>query len=668
MTPSEQSAALVGVDTGGTFTDLAVWDGTRLRTLKVLSRPEAPEQAILEGLSRLGIPSPGLRLIHGSTVATNAVLEGKGARTAFITSRGLRDLLSVGRQDRHELYNLRPEALSPPVPGEMCLDLGGRRSADGVVIEALTEADLARIREQVKRIGPQAVAINLLYSFLDDRDERAIEAVMPEGVLVSRSSALLPEIREYERGIATWLNAYVGPRVHDYLCRLEAALPGARVTVMQSSGETMLAHRAASRAVHLLLSGPAGGLNGARFVAAKAGIKRLMTLDMGGTSTDVALIDGEPQLTTEGRLGSYPVAVPMLELYSVGAGGGSIAYADGGGLLRVGPQSAGADPGPACYGRGGRAATVTDAHVVLGRIPSNVALGGALRLDVDGARRAIQDLAQDLGAGTVEDLAEGILEIATLHMSRAMRVVSVERGFDPRDFALMCFGGAGGLHVCDLARALRVRAAIIPRAAGVLSALGMLVAPPGRQLSRTLGVTLQAAQAAEITAALRNLAAHGIAEFKQEAIARGRIVESPSLDLRYRGQGYTLNVPWRGITATAAAFHAAHEQRYHHRLDCPIEIVTARMRLHLEALPLSLEPCARGLPGSVRGCCQVHGVGDAPIFLRDTLVADQAFEGPAIVAEPLATTFVAPGWRCRVDEYANLRLHDSAPQGLGRID
>ncbi len=372
---------LIGIDTGGTFTDFVLVDRGLLRVHKVLSTPRAPEQAILQGIREMGLRPAGLRVIHGSTVATNAALEGKGVRTAYVGNRGLGDLLGIGRQARGELYQLQPGPKLPPVPDELCLETGGRLAADGGAVDPLTEADLATLGDQLRRLAPRSVAINLLFSYLDDADERALEAVVPPGIFVSRSSEVLPVAGEYERGIATWLNAWLGPLVEGYIRRLGEGLAGASVGVMQSSGEAIAAAQAARQSVRMLLSGPAGGMVGARFVGRQAGCERMLTFDMGGTSTDVALIDGEPRLTSQGRIGPWPVAVPMVDLHTIGAGGGSIARVDAGGMLLVGPESAGADPGPACYGSGGTLPTVTDANLVLGRLSAEEFLGGRMALD-----------------------------------------------------------------------------------------------------------------------------------------------------------------------------------------------------------------------------------------------------------------------------------------------
>ena len=649
---------LLGIDTGGTFTDFVFYNGKRIAIHKVLSTPHAPEEAILQGMAEMGLAPRDLRVVHGSTVATNAVLEGKGVRTAFITNRGLRDMLTIGRQARRELYNLQPEAIAPPVPRGLCLETGGRLGADGSVIEPLTEDDLQDLRAAVERLAPQAVAINLLFSFLDDRFERAIEAAMPTGLFVSRSSMVLPEYREYERGMTTWLNAYVGPLVERYLARLSAHLAPGKLAVMQSAGGTLGAEQAGRQAVHLLLSGPAAGLVGARFVAEAAGQPRVMTLDMGGTSTDVALIDGEVELTSEGRIGPYPLAVPMVDMHTIGAGGGSIATVDAGGALQVGPQSAGAQPGPACYGRGGREATVTDANLVLGRLPVDARLGGSMQLDIEAARKAVSRIANQLGAASAEQAADGIVCIANEHMAQALRVISVQRGFDPREFVLVSFGGAGGMHVCALAEALGICRALVPVQAGVLSALGMLVAPPARQLSRTLGGLLASYDEATVNEALDDLAARGRAALRAEGVEPTEITTEPCLDLCYRGQSYCLTIAWQGtLSGVTETFHLTHAHRYGHRLAMPVELINVRMGLRAEPPVLPLPKLHPHAERTASGEARVYGVpGTVPIWHRECLVGGQRLVGPAIIAETTATTFVAPAWNSHVDDYGNLHL------------
>ena len=654
---------ILGVDTGGTFTDFVLFSEGRLRVHKVLSTPQAPELAILQGIAELGLAGAELDLVHGSTVATNAVLEGKGARVALVTNRGLRDLLTIGRQARAELYQLQPEPLPPPVPEELCLETGGRMAADGSEVEPLTEADLDALVQQLRRLNPEAVAVNLLFSFVDDRYEQAIakalEQGLPERPFVSLSSRVLPEYREYERGITTFLNAYVGPLVLGYLQRLRDGLGDARLSVMQSSGGTIDADQAGEQAVRLLLSGPAGGLIGARVTAAQAGIEQLLSFDMGGTSTDVALLEGLPGLTTEGHLGRFPVAVPMVDMHTIGAGGGSIASIDGGGLLQVGPASAGAMPGPACYGNGGEQATVTDANLLLGRLRADAFLGGSMQLDRDAAERVVGRLAGELGLG-LDEVAAGIVRIANEHMAQALRVISIQRGVDPRGHTLVSFGGAGGLHVCALADALGMASAMVPVHAGVLSALGMIAAPHARELSHTLVAELSVIGEQQLQQAFAGLRAEGERQLAAEGVAAAQIDEQRSLDLRYRGQSYTLNLVWNGFEQTAEAFHRDHEKRYGHRLDQPVELVNLRMALQGPPPPVSLPLLPTSADGVANANTRVAGEAQAvPVYNRCEMAPGQVLQGPALITESVSTTWLAAGWSCCVEAHGNLLLSRS---------
>ncbi len=647
----------VGIDTGGTFTDFALFDGHRVTTFKVLSTPASPESAILEGLRHLQMSDRRCRLVHGSTIATNAVLEGKGVRTAYITNRGLADTLTIGRQARPRLYDLTPAVIAPPVAPELCIETGGRLAPDGSVVTPLDAADLAALKQAIEHLRPRAVAINLLFSFVDDRFERMIEQALAPHLFVSRSSAVLPEYKEYERGITTWLNAYVGPLVATYLRRMETALPQASISVMQSAGTTCSAAEAAALAVRLLLSGPAGGLRGAQYIAGMAGFKRLLTLDMGGTSTDVAIVEKDIKLTSEGRIGRYPVAVPMVDMHTVGAGGGSLATVDSGGVLRVGPASAGADPGPACYAKGGRGATVTDANLVLGRIPPDTRLAGTLPLDLAAAQRALARLAHDLGGLSVAETARGIIRVVNENMAAALRVISVQQGLDPKEFVLVCFGGAGGLHVCDLADELNMRRALFPVHAGVLSALGMVASAPGRQLSRTIGRPWSELTEAAVLAVFDNLIAQGMQELKRDGVAPSACAITRSLDLCYRGQSFTLSIPWESMRQAVRAFHQAHERIYGHFLDRELTLVTARVQLATKPLPLALPAIAGGPAAAPDTEYRLHGI-PTPVrcWSRARLRRGQTITGPAIVAEPATTVYVAAGWDLQVDEFGNLQL------------
>lgn len=636
---------LLGVDTGGTFTDFVWFDGAQLVIHKVLSTPDAPERAILQGIHELGLDGRDYHLVHGSTVATNAVLEGKGVRTVYITNHGLGDVLSIGRQARRELYNLQPQAEAPPVAPELCLETGGRPGADGSVVEPLDTQDIEALVARVQQLEPQAVAINLLFSYLDDSFERRIEAAMPAGLFVSRSSAVLPEQGEYERGIATWLNAWVGPCVEGYVQRLQAAVQPAPVHVMQSSALTIAAAQAARRAVNLLLSGPAGGLMGALRIGKAVDRPQLLSFDMGGTSTDVALLDGRVSLTSEGHIGRWPVAVPMVDMHTIGAGGGSIARVDAGGMLAVGPESAGADPGPACYGRGGRLATVTDANLVLGRLRPEAFLGGKMRLDTPAAQQAIEQLAAQMGVSP-QQAALGVVDLANEHMAQALRVISVQRGVDPATYTLAAFGGAGGLHVCALAEALGMRQALVPVHSGVLSALGMLVAPRGRQLSHSVKGLLREQTAARLQQYFEALAARGRAELLEEGVQADAIRRVCSLDLRYQGQGYTLNILFNeDLDQVAADFTRAHRQRFGHTLDVALELVNLRVALSATGSDFALQADTATASCSPLESIEVAGCdARVPVWRREDLDIDAPYPGPLLVIDAVATTWVAPGW------------------------
>ncbi|MEO1888555.1 MAG: hydantoinase/oxoprolinase family protein [Cycloclasticus sp.] len=643
---------LLGVDTGGTFTDFVYIDEAGVRIHKVLSTPHAPEEAILQGIEELGVDSEQLLIVHGSTVATNAVLEKKGVRCCFVTNHGLADMLTIGRQARKELYNLNPKPQQPPVPVELCLETGGRVAATGEVIEPLTDEQVDKLIAQIKQLAPSAVAINLLFSFLNDEAEKRLEQAMPEGLFVSRSSKVLPEYKEYERGMATWLNAYVGPLVTGYLNRLTASVKASSVSVMQSSGGTIAAEQAGEQAVRMLLSGPAGGLMAALHMGKLAGFERLLTLDMGGTSTDVALLDGAIALTNEGKIEGYPVAVPMVDMHTIGAGGGSIAHVDAGGLLCVGPESAGASPGPACYGRGGQKVTVTDANLYLGRISSKYFLGGEMTLDMAATEQAMQVLADELGCDSIQ-AAEGVIKLANEHMARALRVISIQRGIDPRPYALMTFGGAGSLHVCALADALGMTRAIVPVHSGVLSAFGMLAAPRSRELSRSLLGNLSELSLDDIEQAFDAMVEQGQEELQAEGVCADDIDIRYLVDLRYVGQSYTLPIIWNDAESATQEFHNLHKSRYGHDLDLPVELVNLRVTLSGEMPKPSLAKQEERLVADTLPSEMDKGLR---LYQRQHLKPNDMINGEALIVEQVATTYLAPHWWCEVDEYGNLVL------------
>ena len=665
------ATAFLGIDTGGTFTDFVLREAATVRVHKVLSTPGAPQDAILTGIKEMGlqarVAAGQVMIIHGTTVATNAALEGKGVRTAYITNKGLKDVLLIGRQTRQQLYQLTPTKPKTPFDEQLMLEVNTRLDAQGKLIEPLTVTDLDNLERQIAILQPESIAINLLFSFLDPEQELQIEARFCDAYFVSRSSLVLPEHREYERGMTTWLNAWIGPLIKSYLVSLSTALAPSNLAIMQSSGLTISAKVAADRAVNLLLSGPAGGLAAALAIGHQIRQPRLMTFDMGGTSTDVALLEGEIRLTNQGKIANYPVAVPMADIHTIGAGGGSIAFVDAGGMLQVGPASAGAHPGPACYGRGGTAPTVTDANLVLGRLRSDAFLGGRMQLDTTAAVRALQPLADQLQI-SVTDLALGIIRIANESMIQALRIISIQQGHDPRDFQLMSFGGAGGLHICDLADALDVREAIVPLNSGVLSALGMLAAQPGREVVKTHRGILDELDDSALTARLDALLTIAQQELKDEGIVNTQ--HQYHLDLRYLGQTFSIAVAYRTIAAAIADFHAMHLRLYGHALDKAVELVN--LRVHVEAVrqPFRLPPTTQtsteknGHSNLIDGdnvCGDVFGdlvgeVDPVPIYQRDMLAATCLLTGPALITEDHTTVFLKSGWRASKDELGNLKL------------
>lgn len=549
----------IGVDSGGTFTDFVAWDGSCLHSLKVRSSQRDPALAILEGLSRL----PEGELVHGSTVATNALIQRSGPRTAFVATRGFEDLLDLARQNRPALYDWRPSAPRLLVAERDKHGIQERVLHDGSVLEPL---DGHEARALVARLGNvESVAVCLLHSYVNPAHERWLGDVLREaGYSVSLSSEILPEYREYERAATTVVNAYVSPLMWRYLRSLRDGLSGRPLRILQSNGGSISAREASRHAVRTVLSGPAGGLVGAAAVARQLGIDRFISFDMGGTSTDVSLYDGSPRFTTEGSAAGMPVSIPMLDIESIGAGGGSVAYFDEGAALRVGPRSAGAEPGPVCYGVGNEI-TVTDANLVLGRIDSSSFLEGTIRLDAARAFEFASRAAREARTG-VREFARAIVRAANARMERAIRAVSVERGHNPRDYAMICFGGAGALHACELAERLDMPKVIVPANAGVLSALGMLVADCVRDYSAS--VLDQNTQVA--FGKLEEQARHDMREQGFDDIGLVR-----TLDMRYEGQSYEINVPAR----RAHEFDAIHKRRYGYRHDGrATETVTARLQ------------------------------------------------------------------------------------------
>ncbi|PYX89579.1 MAG: 5-oxoprolinase [Acidobacteria bacterium] len=653
----------IAIDTGGTFTDCVWTEGGRVRVLKVFSTPADPSQAILEALRVIGVRGP-LTLLHGTTVATNTLLQRKGARVALVTTNGFEDAIEIGRQARPKLYDFFFDRVEPLVPSGFRFGVDERTDCDGGVLKAPSTEELRALVQRVKAADPEAVAISLLFSFANPQNERVVAAALQGlGLPLSISHQILPEFREYERTSTVVLNAYLQPIVQRYLENLELRAQyasrgkAARVFVMQSNGGITALSAAAREPVRTVLSGPAGGVVGAAAVAHRSEVHRVISFDMGGTSTDVALVDREVHTSAQQELAGLPVGVPMLDIHTVGAGGGSIARFDAAGALRVGPESAGADPGPICYGRGTQP-TVTDANLLLGRLRPDRFLGGNFSLDLERTCGMVSAwLKRNHSKLSLEQFASGVVRVVNATMEKAIRVVSVERGYDPREFTLVAFGGAGGLHACDLADALGIPQVIVPALPGALSAFGILVTDVVKDYSRTVlwraGAVLPRTDMEREFRRLRDLAEEG---FRKERWPRGVRYQS-SVDIRYRGQGYEINVPFSD--KLLASFHAEHARRYgYSHPGREVEIVTLRLRANLKSSQAKLTvQSSRAKTKSAVQKTSVVFLGkavNALVYDRDSLRPGKKYPGPAVVTEYSATTVVPPRLRFWVDSAENL--------------
>jgi len=696
---------ILGVDTGGTFTDFyLIADDGAVTVSKRPSTPDDPARAILDGLAELAAsspvthhPSPISDLVHGSTVAANAIIERKGARTALITTRGFRDVLVIGRQIRPKLYDLAPRREPPLVPGDLRLEANERLDHHGKVLQAIDPAEIETLLDYVQQNGVESLAVCFLFSFLNPGHERVVaEAARRRGIPTSASHEVLPEHREYERTSTTVANAYVAPVMERYLSRLEEGVRKhgvKRLRIMSSNGGSITAQAAGRLAIRTALSGPAGGVAGAFALAQRAGFERIITLDMGGTSTDVALCPGRILERDETLVGELPIRGPTVDVLSVGAGGGSIARIDEGGALHVGPESAGADPGPACYGRGSEP-TVTDAHVVLGRIAPQHFLGGRMSIEPELSFTAMRRIDTPFG-GDAHRAAAAVLRVANANMERALRIISVERGHDQRDFTLVAFGGAGPLHACELATALRIPCVLIPPHPGVLSALGMATAPIVNDLSAALMLTLDTGAEAHHDALLPDvrtrtrplparpevskeraehprlagirddLEERGRKELESEGFSLEGLTTQMFLEMRYAGQSYELSIPTDSLAPDAflPAFHAAHHERYGHNDEMrAVEVVTIRLKLVLPATVGATGPSPPRPTDTGASAIGARAVGfeskrtRAAIVERGGLREGTRIGGPAIVVQMDSTTAIPPAWRALVDEVGNLIL------------
>jgi len=678
MTDDDATAGTrVGVDVGGTFTDLVTVRDGRVRVDKTPSTLAAPAEGVVTGLGGVDAPLAGVGFLgHGTTVATNAVLEREWADTALVTTEGFRDAVEIGRQTRPDIYDFAASKPEPVVPRDRRFEVPERVDERGDVLRPLDEDAVRELAADLRGSGIDSVAVSLLFSFEHPAHERRVREILrEEGVdaSVSLSSDVLPEIREYERSLTTAMNAALKPVMDAYLGSLADAVGDlgvdAPLRVMGSNGGLMAAEASRERPVNTLLSGPAAGVRGATHVAGRRGVDDLITMDMGGTSCDVSLVrDGDPLVSTDTEVGEYPVSVPTVDIHTVGAGGGSVGYVDAGGALRVGPRSAGARPGPVCYGRGGTEPTVTDAHLVLGRIDPSGFLPDALARDDDAVREAFAPLAEAVAGDpdATEAAARGLLDVANANMRRALRVVSVERGYDPREFALVAFGGAGPLHATALADALDVPEVIVPRAAGVLSALGLLIGDVVYDYSTSMVRRLDDVSPSALRDAYESFEAEGRAELRDAGHADDQLAFERTLDLRYAGQSFDLSVPVEGdlteseLAAVEERFHAAHERRYGHASPGEsVELVTVRLRARglVDPPELAVEERAGEPDDAVVSTRRVgfsDGARETPVYERERLPTESTLDGPAVVEGGESTVVVHPGQRARVDGDADL--------------
>ncbi len=681
-TPAGGASWRVGVDVGGTFTDVVTITDGQLSVTKTPSTPSAPDQGVIDGIrqqQRRGAfdASTVTFFSHGTTVATNAVLEREWAETALVTTAGFRDVLGIGRQARPDIYDFDVTKPEPIVPRNRRYEVTERVDERGHVDIPLETDDVDQVVEDLRKEEVDSVAISLLFSFENPNHEKQVRDRLESAGIdcsISLSSTVLPEIREYERTLATALNAALKPVMDTYVGRLDERITDegieAPLQIMQSNGGIIDADFARERPINTLLSGPAAGVKGAAHIASLAGTENVLTMDMGGTSCDVSLVtNGEPAVATDLEVGAYPVGVPMVDVHTIGAGGGSIAWIDAGGALRVGPQSAGAVPGPICYGRGGDQPTVTDAQMILGRLSPDAFLSDDLEADLETVEaRIAETLADPLGL-TVTETAQGILDVANASMERALRVVSVERGYDPRDFGLVAFGGAGPLHASALADTLEIPTTLIPPTAGVLSALGLLLSDLIHDCSTSMVRPLEEVDPPQIERTFEAFEREGRDRLSRNGLATERIELERSLDLRYAGQSFELSIPIpdgqitpETLTTAAERFHERHATRYGHAAPGePVELVTVRLRARglietpsLEAVALEGDP-----DDAIRETRPVVYDGEPEetrIYDRTRVPGDTTIDGPAILEGAESTVVVRPNQHATLDSRGTISL------------
>ena len=643
----------VAIDTGGTFTDLIYSERGFLKSKKVFSTPKDPSQAILEALNQINKGNLGA-LVHGSTVGTNAFLERKGAKTAFITTYGFEDLLFIGRQARPKLYDIFVEKPRPFIFKENCYGLKERIDAKGKIIKNLKNSEIKKVLKKLKENQIESVAVCFINSYLNPSHELKLkEGLSLLGIPISISYEILPEFREFERASTTAINAYLLPVIGNYLKNLQKRLPQVKLYIQQSNGGWMTVNEAEKLAAYTILSGPAGGVNGAFILAKTFGKSKVITFDMGGTSTDVALINERIPFTKEYNLDGFPLSIPIIDIHTVGAGGGSIAYIDVEGVLKVGPESAGSDPGPACYGKS-LIPTVTDANLVLGRLLPDTFLGGRFKLQKERALKAISSLSQKLGL-TIEETALGIIKVANIIMSRALRRVSVERGYDPQEFTLICYGGAGGLHACALSKELKIKEIIIPKFASTFSAFGLLFSPPLKDFSQTIWIN--AKERKKLLKEIERLKNLAYSYMKSLGFEPDTLYYEIFLDMRYKGQGFELTIPYSEDYIDD--FEREHEKQFGYKASqFPIEIVTLRNRVKGNFIEdnWKVEKGEEIYPLSQTKVFTDKGWIEVPVIDWNSLKIGETFKGPALIVEDFTTLWVEENFQVKVEDNYTLRI------------
>jgi N-methylhydantoinase A/oxoprolinase/acetone carboxylase beta subunit len=660
----------IGLDTGGTFTDFVIYSNGEVYIKKIPSTPKNPSAAVLKGLEEYINTDKEISIVHGSTVATNALLERKGAKIALITTAGFEDVIFIGRQTRSNLFSLSGEVRAHLLPRRACFGISERTTHTGKIEKDINPIELNSLMNKILNEKVNVVVVSLINSYANPNNEKQISRKLKEKkIQYTLSTDLLPEYREYERTITTAINGYLIPVMDSYICDLEKKLRNCDLKIMQSNEGYISPKLARKEPIRTALSGPAGGVVGALHVARSAGFKKIVSFDMGGTSTDVSLVDAAIRRTAETEIGGFPIRIPIIDIHTVGAGGGSIAHLDKGGALRVGPQSAGADPGPACYGKGNQA-TVTDANLVLGRLDPDYFLGGTMKIDPKRSKEAIEKIAATIGKRLIET-AEGIIEIANVNMEKAVRVISIERGVDPRGFYLFSFGGAGGMHAVELAERLRMSGVIIPKNAGVLSAQGLLLTNSIKDYSKSLLKITDKIDPGELEKHFKELEKKGVNDMKVDRFEEGNIELYRSLDLRYAGQSYEITIPYTEKQNEqfpfVSDFHSEHKKQYtYNHPDTPIEIVNVRLRAIGKTDKVKLnkhKSIGREIKNAFIKKQKIYYRKkeiEASIYKRELLDPGITIKKPSLIIDYESTTFLPPGYNLKVDEYLNLIIGKGA--------